>query len=32
MFDEVVQEPIPDDFMDLLKKIDAAAVKKDGGS
>ena len=32
MFDEVVQEPIPTDFMDLLKQIDAAAVKKDGGS
>jgi len=31
MYDEIVQEPIPDDFMDLLKKIDAAAVKKDGG-
>jgi hypothetical protein len=22
MFDDVVQEPIPDDFLDLLKKID----------
>jgi hypothetical protein len=22
MFDEVVQEPVPDDFIDLLKKID----------
>jgi hypothetical protein len=32
MYDEIVQEPIPDDFMDLLKKIDAAAAKKDGGS
>ena len=32
MYDEIVQEPIPDDFLDLLKKIDAAAVKKDGGS
>ena len=32
MFDEVVQEPVPDDFLDLLKKIDAAGVKKDGGS
>ena len=31
MFDEVVQEPIPDDFVELLKKIDAAALKKDGG-
>jgi hypothetical protein len=32
MYDEIVQEPVPDDFLDLLKKIDAAAVKKDGGS
>ena len=33
MFDEVVQEPVPDDFLELLKKIDAAAgAKKDVGS
>ncbi len=32
MYDEIVQEPIPDDFMELLKKIDAAAIKKDGAS
>jgi hypothetical protein len=32
MFDEVVQEPVPDDFLDLLKQIDAAGVKKDGAS
>jgi hypothetical protein len=32
MYDEIVQEPVPEDFLDLLKKIDAAAVKKDGGS
>jgi hypothetical protein len=32
MFDEVVQEPVPDDFLDLLKKIDAAGLKKEGGS
>ena len=33
LFDEVVQEPIPEDFLELLKKIDAAAaVRKDGGS
>lgn len=33
MFDEVVQEPVPDDFLELLKKIDAAAgLKKEGGS
>jgi len=28
MYDEVVQEPIPDDFMDLLGKIDAASAAK----
>ncbi|MDE2476238.1 MAG: hypothetical protein KGO48_14395 [Alphaproteobacteria bacterium] len=32
MFDEVVQEPVPDDFLELLKKIDAAGLKKEGGS
>jgi hypothetical protein len=32
MYDEVVQEPVPDDFLELLKKIDAAAVRKDGAS
>ena len=32
MFDEVVQEPIPEDFLELLKKIDAQATRKDGGS
>ncbi len=32
MYDEIVQEPVPDDFMELLKKIDAAAIKKDGAS
>ncbi len=32
MFDEVVQEPVPDDFLELLKKIDAAGAKKDGAS
>ena len=32
LYDEIVQEPVPEDFLDLLKKIDAAAVKKDGGS
>jgi hypothetical protein len=32
MFDEVVQEPVPDDFLELLRKIDAAGAKKDGGS
>ena len=27
MYDDVAQEPIPDDFMDLLRKIDEAEVK-----
>ena len=30
MFDEIVQEPIPDDFVDLLRKIDEAEGKKGG--
>ena len=29
MFDDVVQEPVPDDFLDLLKKIDETKGKKD---
>ena len=28
MYDDVAQEQIPDDFMDLLQKIDAAAEGK----
>jgi hypothetical protein len=28
MYDEVVQENVPDDFLDILQKIDAAADKK----
>ena len=28
MYDEIVQEPVPDDFMDLLRKIDESANKK----
>jgi anti-sigma factor NepR-like protein len=32
MYDEVVQEPVPEDFLELLKKIDATAGKKDVGS
>jgi hypothetical protein len=32
MYDEIVQEPVPEDFLELLKKIDAAAIKRDGGS
>jgi hypothetical protein len=30
MYDDVAQEPIPDDFMDLLHKIDAAEGSKNG--
>ena len=32
MYDEVVQEPIPEDFLDLLKKIDEVQGKKDGSA
>ena len=32
MYDDVVQEPVPDDFIDLLKKIDESKGKKDGSS
>lgn len=32
MYDEIVQEPVPEDFLELLKKIDAAAIKRDAGS
>ena len=28
MYDDVAQEPVPDDFMDLLKQIDEAAEGK----
>jgi len=28
MYDDVAQEPIPDDFLDLLKKIDESSPKK----
>jgi hypothetical protein len=28
MYDDVVQEPVPDEFLDLLKKIDEADVNK----
>jgi len=28
MYDDVVQEPVPDDFLDLLRKVDEAADKK----
>ena len=30
IYDDVAQEPIPDDFMDLLRKIDDAEVSKTG--
>ena len=30
MYDDVAQEPIPDDFMDLLRKIDEADENKTG--
>ena len=29
MYDEVVQEPVPEDFLELLKKIDENKGKKD---
>ena len=32
MYDEVVQEPVPEDFVDLLRKIDETRTKKDGAS
>lgn len=28
MYDDVVQEPVPDDFLDLLRKIDVAKGKR----
>ncbi|HTP78346.1 MAG TPA: NepR family anti-sigma factor [Rhizomicrobium sp.] len=30
IFDTVVQEPVPDEFLDLLKKIDAASDDPSG--
>lgn len=30
MFDDVAQEPVPDDFMDLLRQIDDAEDAKGG--
>jgi hypothetical protein len=32
MYDDVVQEPIPDDFLELLKQIDESKGKKDASS
>jgi hypothetical protein len=29
MYDEVVQEPVPEDFLELLKRIDEKKGKKD---
>jgi len=29
MYDDVVQEPVPEDFLELLRKIDVAKGKKD---
>ena len=30
MYDDVAQEPVPDDFMDLIRKIDEAEGSKGG--
>ena len=30
MYDDVAQEPVPDDFLDLLRKIDDAELQKSG--
>ena len=30
MYDDVAQEPVPEDFMDLLRKIDEAEESKGG--
>jgi hypothetical protein len=32
LYEDVVQEPVPDDFLDLLKKIDESKGKKDASS
>ncbi len=30
MFDEVVNEPVPDEFLDILRRADAASAKAEG--
>lgn len=32
MFDEVVNEPVPDEFLDILRRADKAAGGSSGGS
>ncbi len=32
MYDDIAQEPVPDDFLDILKKIDEADGKIGKGS
>jgi hypothetical protein len=32
MYDDVVQEPVPEDFLELLRKIDMVKGKKDQAS
>jgi hypothetical protein len=29
MYDEVVQEPVPEDFLEILRKVDQVKSKKD---
>jgi len=31
MFDDIAQEPVPDDFLDLLRKIDDQDINGEGG-
>ena len=32
MFDEIVQEPVPDEFLDILRRADGKAASKTQGS
>lgn len=32
MFDQVVSEPVPDEFLDILRRADARDDKSDGGA